>query len=562
MSDRGKLGLALSGGGFRASFFHLGVLARLAEERLLRQVEVISTVSGGSIIGAAYYVRLRRLLNDSAEPADSDYERIVADLDRAFRDAVDKNFRARVLANPLKNIRMLLPAPPGGRAYSRTDRIGELCDSYLYRPLMDRGGRTAPVELRELKIEPPGAGESFNPTLENANRSAKAPILIVNATTLNTGHGWRFEAVCMGENVADPDVAADETLRDVDKNRELERGYFDPPDGEGHRQLPKPLRDFPLGLAVAASAAVPGIFQPLAITGMYEGVRVRLVDGGVHDNQGVGVLADTDCKRMIVSDASAQMPDVPKPKPWIPFVAARSLSIFSDRVREQQLTLVKPDPNPGDSAADVRLVHLRKGLSEQKVEPGNRWESDERDGATAFGVDQQLQEALARIRTDLDTFSQIEAAALGCDAYLITDHVLAPRRREFGLPPLPPQLWSSGGWSFKAAAEGLRAGDARFGKHLDVGSLRFFRALGLGTSTSVARRMPVVAATALLALAVYLVVAEDWVSASLTVWLERAILAPFVAVVVAALGSWFVLALGHVFRRSGRLPQSSAPAGR
>lgn len=57
MAGVGKLGLALSGGGFRASFFHLGVLARLAEEGLLRQVEVISTVSGGSIIGAAYYVR-------------------------------------------------------------------------------------------------------------------------------------------------------------------------------------------------------------------------------------------------------------------------------------------------------------------------------------------------------------------------------------------------------------------------------------------------------------------------------------------------------------------------
>ena len=51
-AEREKWGLALSGGGFRASFFHLGVLARLAEMDLLRRVEVISTVSGGSIIGA------------------------------------------------------------------------------------------------------------------------------------------------------------------------------------------------------------------------------------------------------------------------------------------------------------------------------------------------------------------------------------------------------------------------------------------------------------------------------------------------------------------------------
>ncbi|MDH3442076.1 MAG: hypothetical protein OEM63_15055, partial [Gammaproteobacteria bacterium] len=38
----GKLGLALSGGGFRASLFHLGVLARLAEQDLLRHVHVLS----------------------------------------------------------------------------------------------------------------------------------------------------------------------------------------------------------------------------------------------------------------------------------------------------------------------------------------------------------------------------------------------------------------------------------------------------------------------------------------------------------------------------------------
>ena len=61
MSDT-RLGLALSGGGFRAAFFHLGVLARMAELDLLRQVESISTVSGGSIIGALYYIHLKNLL--------------------------------------------------------------------------------------------------------------------------------------------------------------------------------------------------------------------------------------------------------------------------------------------------------------------------------------------------------------------------------------------------------------------------------------------------------------------------------------------------------------------
>ncbi|HVD49595.1 MAG TPA: patatin-like phospholipase family protein, partial [Gaiellaceae bacterium] len=57
-----KLGLALSGGGHRAAFFHIGVLACLAELGLLRLVQVISTVSGGSIVGALYYLHVKNLL--------------------------------------------------------------------------------------------------------------------------------------------------------------------------------------------------------------------------------------------------------------------------------------------------------------------------------------------------------------------------------------------------------------------------------------------------------------------------------------------------------------------
>jgi hypothetical protein len=45
-------GLALSGGGFRAAAYHLGVLKRLRELGLLAQIDVLSTVSGGSITGA------------------------------------------------------------------------------------------------------------------------------------------------------------------------------------------------------------------------------------------------------------------------------------------------------------------------------------------------------------------------------------------------------------------------------------------------------------------------------------------------------------------------------
>ncbi|OGB95307.1 MAG: patatin [candidate division NC10 bacterium RBG_16_65_8] len=46
-----RVGLALSGGGFRAAAFHLGVMGKLKEFNLLDKIDVLSCVSGGSIAG-------------------------------------------------------------------------------------------------------------------------------------------------------------------------------------------------------------------------------------------------------------------------------------------------------------------------------------------------------------------------------------------------------------------------------------------------------------------------------------------------------------------------------
>jgi NTE family protein len=55
MTESGKrIGLALSGGGYRGAAYHLGVLRTLNRLGVLDKVDVISSVSGGSIV-AAYY---------------------------------------------------------------------------------------------------------------------------------------------------------------------------------------------------------------------------------------------------------------------------------------------------------------------------------------------------------------------------------------------------------------------------------------------------------------------------------------------------------------------------
>lgn len=47
-----RIGLALSGGGFRAAAFHLGVFRRLQAQGLLWKLDLLTCVSGGSIAGA------------------------------------------------------------------------------------------------------------------------------------------------------------------------------------------------------------------------------------------------------------------------------------------------------------------------------------------------------------------------------------------------------------------------------------------------------------------------------------------------------------------------------
>ena len=49
-----RIGLALSGGGSRAIAFHLGCMRALNDLGVLNKVEVLSTVSGGSVIGSIY----------------------------------------------------------------------------------------------------------------------------------------------------------------------------------------------------------------------------------------------------------------------------------------------------------------------------------------------------------------------------------------------------------------------------------------------------------------------------------------------------------------------------
>lgn len=413
---RGQVGLALSGGGFRASLFHLGVLARLAEMDVLRTVEVLSTVSGGSIVGAHYYLEVQQLLQTKkdrdADPKKQitrdDYIRIVRRVQERFLAGVQRNLRTRALASLWANFRMIF-----SEEYSRSHRLGELYERELYRCVGDETQpRTEPRTMPQLLITPADrAGGVFKPKFSNWRRRAKVPVLLLNATSLNSGHSWHFTARWMGEPPGS-------LTSEVDVNERYRRLWYEEAPKLEHQH-------YRLGYAVAASACVPGLFEPLALEELYPGRTVRLVDGGVHDNQGVQGLLDEGCSLVLCSDASGQMEDQKRPPDSLIGVPLRANSILMDRVREAEYQDLRARV---DSRAlqGLFFIHMKHGLATMPID----WIDCEAPTVppaqssctTSYGVDKELQRKLAAIRTDLDSFSEVEAYALMLSGYLMTEH--------------------------------------------------------------------------------------------------------------------------------------------
>lgn len=63
-----NIGIALSGGGIRATIYHLGVLKWLAESKLMESITYISSVSGGSLCAGLVYTH-----NDKKWPTSQQY---------------------------------------------------------------------------------------------------------------------------------------------------------------------------------------------------------------------------------------------------------------------------------------------------------------------------------------------------------------------------------------------------------------------------------------------------------------------------------------------------------
>src|SRR5215467_5014256 len=99
-----KIGLALSGGGFRATLYHLGLARFLRDAGLLSKVTHITSVSGGSIFAAHLLLHW-----DRYNGSPSAFDTAASDLLRFIRmDVRNRITRRFPLLVPVRGVRRVL----------------------------------------------------------------------------------------------------------------------------------------------------------------------------------------------------------------------------------------------------------------------------------------------------------------------------------------------------------------------------------------------------------------------------------------------------------------------
>ena len=412
-----RIGLALSGGGFRASIFHLGVIRRLEELGIMKYVQTISAVSGGSIIAAYYVIEMekrlrqrRKKLKKCPNKLDDIRLQIFEEIADCFFKALDHNLRSEAMVfspfyRPHLFLKSLWPS------CSRSDLMQKEYDKRFYH---DKTLDHLPaVTLRD---------NDARPEKEKVSLFLTGPEVILNATSLLTGERKSFKR----EQVS--------------------------PLQELHRVNQNTLK---LSRVVGASSGVPGVFPPTTIWGD------KLVDGGVSDNQGLDALisldclldddkndapdcdcdcdkndapdcdcdrndasdgenkknAESDCDKtdirdcddfdvLLVSDASGQMEPIHRQSNRVLKVLFRVTSILQFQLRRKILRLLRFWERSSGSSREFAFVHLFLNLKGRKNKPR---------------VPSEYIPALGGIRTDLDQFSFIEREVLMYHGYTLID---------------------------------------------------------------------------------------------------------------------------------------------
>jgi NTE family protein len=238
-AERAGLGLALSGGGFRATLFHLGALRRLDELGILTRLTAISSVSGGSIMAAA--------LADAMIASPPQPGQRMANLDAMIsrvHDLTSCNLHRRVLLERIE--------PTNWHT-----TLAELVAKELSKRITDKPLSALPA----------------------------SPNFIFCATDMAFGVSWEYTRTRAGDYQAGYST---QTLGTIPIAHAAAASACFPP-------LFEPIETMVDPSALTAGAAT-GTEADLCRT------RIRLTDGGVYDNMGLEPLWK-NVKTLLVSDA-------------------------------------------------------------------------------------------------------------------------------------------------------------------------------------------------------------------------------------------------------------------
>ena len=359
------IGLALSGGGMRATVFHLGVLQRLAADGLLERVTFLSTVSGGSIAVSLVYA-----LSNWEWPSSNDYiQQVLPEASRLLTSrSLQRDYVTRRLTRP-----WLLP---GGGA------------KLLSESLRSAFGIDAVVA--DLPTE---------------------PRWVINATTYETGKNWRFMPQRMGDYVlgyvAKPNISVAEAVA----ASAAYPGLIGP--------LVLKTSDF------AWSSYIDGALTPSLAPDF---AKVHLWDGGIYDNLGVEALFKPgggnyyrdEYTFLIVSDASAPLPQGRSSFRHRP---RRLVEIPMDQVRSLRSRILADYLNRTPNAG----VYLRIGRSARYILEEALFDAQVSESVLADCMAKREVQAVAEMATDLRRLSRDRLHAVLRHGWEVADSTLLSR---------------------------------------------------------------------------------------------------------------------------------------
>ena len=194
------------------------------------------------------------------------------------------------------------------------------------------------------------------------------------------------------------------------------------------------------------------------------------MDGGVRDNLGLVSLEEELGVDFVLSDASDVMEDVRDVAPLNTIVAVRAAWVMWDWIRDLTVekALWRGEP----------VVYAKGGLPVPEIAPFWAKATTVEPGPTASEIDPQVVAAIARIRTDLDAFGDVEADSLMGAGYLIATAQMRVSNRVTSRFPAPSAEVQHG-WPFRWILPELEAPSAKLLRELSTAQYRFTKTLQL-----------------------------------------------------------------------------------